>query len=239
MKNKRITEIISRLETHFETIYRPGKKKNLLDVLIAAKLSQNTTDKTSHKAYLNLKKNFRTWEDVMKAPASRIKKEIRICGMADTKSKDILLMLKEIYTEYGNLTLKHLYKMTDDEIYDEMLSYKGIGKKTIACLLAFGMGRSSFPVDTHVHRILNRLGIVDTSTPEKTFEAAKEIIPDGKKVSFHVNLIKFGRSICKAPNPICGECFIYDLCSFREKIYYKDKTNGKIKENNFIILENI
>lgn len=239
MENNRLAAIISRLETHYDTTFKPVKKKNLLDVLIAVKLSQNTTDKTSHKAYLNLKKNYKDWEEVMLSPLPKIQKDIRICGMAETKSKDIKNMLKEMNTKHGNLSMKHLYKMTDDEIYDELLSYKGIGKKTIACLLAFGMGRSSFPVDTHVHRILNRIGIVDTQTPEKTFEKAKNIIPDDKKIGFHINLIKFGRSICKAPNPVCSECFIYDLCSFKEKIYYKEKLSGEIKENNFIILENI
>lgn len=241
MRNKRLGDIIDRLEFHFNSVEKKKnvKKKDLVDVLIAIKLSQNTTDKTSHKAFLNLKNKFRNWDDVSSAPLPAIKKEIKVCGMAETKSKDIKLMLCQMKTNYGKISLEHLRDKKDGEVYGEMLQYKGIGIKTIACLLAFGMNRPAFPVDTHVHRILNRMGIVDTRTPEQTFDAAKDIIPDESKVSFHVNLIKFGRSICKAPSPLCGECPVYDLCGFAGKKLFKEKNKSAVKENNFIILEHI
>jgi len=241
LKNRRLTEIIKRLEDHFGSNARKSarRKKNLLDVLIAVKLSQNTTDRTSHKAYLNLKRRFGKWEDLINAPLQEIKKEIKVCGMAETKSRDIKAMLREMKKNYGKLTLNHLRRLSDEDIYEELLRYKGIGTKTIACLIAFGLERPAFPVDTHVHRVMNRMGIVNTATPEKTFDVSKELIPVESKTTFHLNLIKFGRSVCKAPVPLCGECCVYDLCNFGQKQYYKDRIKGKIKENNFIILENI
>ncbi len=241
MNNRRLTEISERLESRFGSNARKParRKKNLLDVLLAVKLSQNTTDRTSHKAYLNLKKRYGKWEDLINAPLQDIKKEIKVCGMADTKSRDIRTMLREMKDKYGKLTLNHLRKLNDEDIYEELLEYRGIGTKTIACLIAFGLERPAFPVDTHVHRVLNRLGIVNTATPEKTFDVSKKLIPDESKTAFHLNLIKFGRSVCKAPAPLCGECCVYDLCNFGQKQYYKDRNKGKIKENNFIILENI
>ncbi|MCE1164956.1 MAG: endonuclease III [Bacteroidetes bacterium] len=241
MNRKRTGEIISRLEYHFNSAEKKNneKKKNLLDVLIATKLSQNTTDRTSHKAFLNLKKRFKDWEEVSSAPLSDIRKEIKVCGMADTKSKDIKRMLQDMKANYGRISLEHLRRKDDPEVYGEMLKYKGIGTKTIACLLAFGMERPAFPVDTHVHRVLNRMGIVDTKTPEQTFETAKDIVPDDNKVGFHVNLIKLGRSICKAAAPLCGECPVYSLCGFGEKKFYRDNNKSAVKENNFIILENL
>jgi len=241
LKNNRLTEIIKRLEDHFGSNAKKSarRNKNLLDVLIAVKLSQNTTDRTSHKAYLNLKRRFAKWEDLINAPLQEIKKEIKVCGMAETKSRDIKAMLHEMKENYGKLTLNHLRRLSDEEIYEELLGYKGIGTKTIACLIAFGLERPAFPVDTHVHRVMNRMGIVNTTTPEKTFDVSKELIPVESKTTFHLNLIKFGRSVCKAPAPLCGECCVYDLCNFGQKQYYKDRNKGKIKENNFIILENI
>ncbi len=240
MKNKRLGDIIERLDLHFGSAVRTGKKKkNLVDVLIATKLSQNTTDKTSHKAFVNLKNRYKNWDEIAAAPLRDLAKEIKVCGMADTKSRDIKMMLNGMKKNYGKISLEHLRKKKDEEVYEELLNYKGVGTKTIACLLAFGMERPAFPVDTHVHRILNRMGIVDTKTPEQTFTAAKDIVPDKDKVGFHINLIKFGRSICRAASPLCGECPVYELCGFRDKKVFKEKPVTKVKENNFIILENI
>jgi len=239
LKKGRIREIIIRLEEYSGNNSSKQKKVNLLDLLIATKLSQNTTDKTSYIAYRNLKNKFSNWEAVSSAPISKIKSEIRVCGLADKKAEEIRNMLRQMKKNSGKLNLEHLREYKDDIVYEELLQYKGIGKKTISCLLAFGLGRNVFPVDTHVHRILNRLGIVETKSPDETFEKAKTLIPDEKKVTFHTNLIKFGRSVCKALKPLCGECVIYNLCSFKDKKYYREFNAGKAKENDFIILENI
>lgn len=239
MSKKRISEIITRLEEYSGSKISKQKKIKLLDLLIATKLSQNTTDKTSYIAYKNLKNKFRNWDEVSSARLQELRNEIKVCGMADKKSAEIRNMLREMMKNYGKLSLEHLRKYDDDKIYEELLKYKGIGTKTISCVLAFGMNRPVFPVDTHVHRILNRLGIVDTKSPDDTFKKAKILIPEVKKVSFHTSLIKFGRSVCKAPKPLCGECVIFDLCGFKEKKYYREFNTGKVKRNDFIILENL
>jgi endonuclease III len=239
LKKSRIKEIISRLEEYSGSRTSKRKKINLLDLLIATKLSQNTTDKTSYIAFKNLKNKFRNWDEVSSASLPEIRSEIKVCGLADKKSADIRNMLREMKENYGKLSLEHLRKYDDDKVYEELLQYKGIGTKTVSCVLAFGMDRPVFPVDTHVHRILNRLGIVDTKAPDDTFAKTKILIPDDKKIAFHTNLIKFGRSVCKAPKPLCSECVIFDLCGFKDKKYYCEFNAGKVKKNDFIILENL
>jgi len=216
-------------------------RAGILDVLIATKLSQNTTDKSSFKAFTNLKEKYGSWEKISEVNESSIRDAIKVCGLADTKSREIKSMLNNLKKKFGSLDLKFMYEYSDEEVYGEFLSHKGFGVKTISCVLIFAMGRDAFPVDTHVHRILNRLGIVKTSSAVKTFEKAKDIIPIGKKYELHSNLIKFGRNICKAKNPLCSLCFLYDMCEFSEKgIYFKrNLSHTDIKENNFIILENL
>jgi len=230
------------LNKRFGTPYDVSENRaGILDVLIATKLSQNTTDKSSFAAFRNLKKKFRNWDDVSQADVRLIKNEIKVCGLADTKSKEILSLLKSLKKNFGSLDLDFMNEYSDEKIYEIFLSHKGFGVKTVSCVLIFALGRDAFPVDTHVHRILNRLGIVKTSSPEKTFEAVKDIIPKGKKYEMHSNLIKFGRNICKAKNPLCSICFLYKMCEFPDKgIYRKRKIDpNEIKENNFIILENL
>jgi len=237
MKQKTLNKIISELEGKYNSKDKPSKS-GILDTLIATKLSQNTTDKTSYIAYNNLKNKYKTWDALANAPLNEIKKQIKVCGMADTKSKDIKNMLNRMKKNYGTLNLDFLKKYKTEKVYDELLEYKGIGVKTVSCVLAFSMGREVFPVDTHIHRILNRLGIVKTKFPEETFDKSANIIPGKKKFSFHRNLIKFGREICKANRPLCGLCNLYDYCEFNGKENFYNTKAAK-KGNNFLILDNI
>ncbi len=235
----KINQIIELLREEFPGLDPKPSKADPLNILIATMLSQNTTDKTSYRAFMNLKNNFKDWDDVMNAPLGRIRDAIRICGLTNQKALSIKNMLKEMKKKYGKLSLNFLKKKSNDEIYEELLQYNGVGVKTISCVLAFSLGRDVFPVDTHVHRVTNRLGIAKAVTPVKTFEQVKDKIPEGKKFLFHTLLIRFGRKICRSVNPLCGKCRLYDLCSFKEKEFYAMKSQPEPKENNFIILEHV
>ena len=235
----KINNIISLLQEEFPGLEPKPSKADPLDILIATMLSQNTTDKTSFLAFQNLKNNIGTWEDVLKAPISKIRNAVRVCGLTNQKSAAIKNLLKELKNKHGKLSLKYLSKMSDEEIYNDLLQYKGIGVKTISCVLAFSLGRDVFPVDTHVHRVTNRLGIVKAVTPVKTFEQVKDLIPEGKKFLFHTLLIRFGRKICRAQKPLCGRCRLYDVCEFPEKEKYAMLSSAEPVDNNFIILEHV
>jgi len=239
---QKINKIISLLQKEFPGLKPKPSLSDPLDILIGTMLSQNTTDKTSYKAFTNLKDNFKGWEDVMNAPISKIRNSIRVCGLTNQKAASIKSLLKKLKTKHGKLSLDFIKSMTDEEIYTELLQYKGVGIKTISCVLAFSLGRDVFPVDTHVHRVTNRLGLVRTKAPHKTFEQLSNKIPKNKKFIFHTLLIRFGRKICRAVNPFCGKCVLYDLCEFSQKEHYalKNKNANELpKENNFIILEHI
>ncbi len=218
---------------------RKSGESKILDVLIATKLSQNTTDKSSFKAFTHLKEKFGTWENVAAASENGIRECIKVCGLANTKARDIRLMLNEMIKKYGKLELSFMNNMSDEEVYNELLSFNGIGLKTASCVLVFALGRDVFPVDTHVHRTLNRLGAVKTNSPEKTFEQANEIVPEGRKYELHTNLIKFGRNICKAKNPVCSLCSFYSRCVYEDKAVFRKQSQKVIQENNFLILEEI
>jgi endonuclease-3 len=240
--NNKIDEIIRILEAEFPGMNAEPSKSDPLDVLIATMLSQNTTDKTSYKAFRNLKNDFKSWQNVMNAPLEKIRKAIKVCGLANQKSKNIKKLLKGLQKKYGKLSLEHIKKLKDEEIYDELLQYDGVGVKTISCVLAFALGRDVFPVDTHIHRLSNRLGLVKVNTAEKTFEQMKDKIPDGKKFLLHTLLIRYGRKICRARNPVCSKCPLYELCEFEDKEFYAGLSGSRKampEENNFIILEHV
>lgn len=241
MKYKKLDTLIKLLDEHFGKPYDyKSNPSPVLDVLIATKLSQNTTDKSSFAAYTNLKKRFKDWDQVADADIKEIKDCIKVCGLSNIKAKNIKSMLLIMKSKYDSLDLSFMNDYDDEKVYEEFLQYDGIGVKTISCVLIFALGRDAFPVDTHVNRVLNRLGIVKTKSAEKTFLEIRNEIPEGKRYELHANLIKFGRNICKTKNPLCSICFLYRICEFKEKSFFrKKKIPLQITPNNFIILENI
>jgi endonuclease-3 len=149
--------------------------------------------------------------------------------------------LRDIKNKHKRISIDFVKKQSDGEIYSGLLKYDGVGVKTVSCVLAFGLGRDVFPVDTHVHRLSNRLGLVKTKSPDKTFEQMDDLVPQGKRFLLHTLLIKFGRKICKAKNPLCGKCVLYDLCEFKDKEHFSSLPSKAAvpEENNFIILEHV
>ena len=234
--------IAGELEKYLGTPQPAKRRAKPLDMLIATLLSQNTNDKNSHRAYIQLRKSFRTWEQIAKAPWQKIASAIRVGGMANQKSKRIKSILQSIYEKHGSYDIDFLRKKSNDEVFEILLSLDGIGIKTAACVLVFSFGRDVFPVDTHIHRICGRLGLApNCKTPEQTFEWMKPLVPKGKAYSFHTNLIRFGRKVCRAGRPLCSVCPIYKDCRFAEKEIYK-KMNPNIKRDqnyNFMLLDNV
>lgn len=222
----------------------PQQAKRLpapLDMLIATILSQNTNDKNSHRAYTNLRKRFPRWEDVAEAPLRSLIAAIKVGGMANQKSVRIQETLHAIKKRYGRYDLSFLKRRMNDEVLDELVLLNGVGKKTAACVLLFSLGRDVFPVDTHVHRICNRLGLAVTRTPEKTFDAMKPLVPKGRGYSFHTNLIRFGRKICRSANPACDICPLYDECVFagRKSPLRSIRRAPSRADHDFMLLDNV
>ena len=187
-------------------------------VLIGTILSQNTTDHNSHRAFDNLKNKFPSWEEVRKSPVSKIEKAIRTGGLSKIKAKRIKNILNQIHNDDSDLSLSYLKKWKTDKIINYLRRFKGVGDKTIACVLLFSLGRPIIPVDTHVLRLSRRLGLVPEDTDaRKTHILMQKLVPENLVYSLHLNLIQHGRRVCKAQNPGCGECLVYDLCEYEEK----------------------
>lgn len=190
-----------------------------LDSLIGTILSQNTSDVNSGSAFESLKRRFRTWERVLLATPRRIAGAIRQGGLAGIKSRRIKAILSEIKKSHGRLDLGFLKEMPAGEGYDYLLSFKGVGPKTAACVLLFACRKPVFPVDTHILRIAKRLG---WARPKESAEAFQErimgTIPRGWVYSLHINLITHGRGVCRPRRPKCGECVLIKLCPSAFKI---------------------
>ncbi len=188
-----------------------------VDTLIAIILSQNTSDVNSHRAYQALRTTWPRWEEVAALDPEEIEPVIAVSGLAAQKSRTISATLGKLLEEWDDLKLEGIDEVDDETLIGTLTSVKGVGLKSATCAMMFALDRDLCAVDTHLHRVLNRLGVVATTSPDKTFEALRPILPKGRARAIHVALIHFGRNICKARLPHCFECPLYDRCGWSEK----------------------
>ncbi|KAH7280664.1 hypothetical protein KP509_36G007900 [Ceratopteris richardii] len=194
--------------------------RSVLDSLVATILSQNTTEANSRRAFASLKMKFPTWESVYNADPKAVEDAIRCGGLAEIKSTRILNILKTLHEERGKLCLEYVHQLSTDEIKYELSRFKGVGPKTIACVLMFHLQHNEFPVDTHVFRITKMLGWVPVQADrEKAYLHLNHRIPDHLKFDLHCLLVTHGKRCprCakggRAQRPADGPCPLVDLNS--------------------------
>lgn len=186
-----------------------------LDMLIGVILSQATTNANSDRTYAALKKRFPTWDHALRAREKTIADTIRLGGLADQKAKVIKDLLRQLKAEHGELDLSFLHEMTAPDAAAYLSRFRGIGPKTAACTLLFACHHEIFPLDVHIFRVLRRVGLIPQKcTDLSAHEILTRIVPPGKFYSFHVNLIRLGRTLCRPREPFCERCPIVEYCDF-------------------------
>lgn len=147
------------------------------------------------------------------ARVSQVAEAIRPGGLANVKAPRILAVLREIRRREGGLSLSWMHDAAVREVEEYLSSLPGVGPKTVACVLAFSLGRPALPVDTHVHRVATRLGWIPPRMPaSKAHVALTELVPRQLRVPLHVAFVRHGRTLCKAGRPLCEEFPLRDLC---------------------------
>lgn len=188
--------------------------------LILTILSQNTASVNTRRAYANLRAEFPDWESVRTANVSEIADAIRVGGLAEIKATRIKSILQSIYEKQGKLDLDWFRSAESDDIRDYLLKFPGVGEKTAACVLLFSLGRPILPVDTHVYRVSRRVGLIQPKVGvEESHRVLQEMVPEDQIYEFHVNFIRHGRKVCKAPKPKCLACIIKGECDYFARHY--------------------
>mgnify|MGYP000851305502 FL=1 len=201
------------VRTYGERPYR--QHHEAVDELVLTILSQNTSDLNSGRAFANLREVYPSWEDVLAAPPDRLAEAIRAGGLAQIKAPRIQAALQRILAERGAFELEFLRRMPVAEAKAWLTGLDGVGAKTAACVLLFGLGIPAFPVDTHVHRVTRRLGIAPAkASPEQVSAWFEALLPAELYYPYHVLVIQHGRELCKAQRPRCEMCPLSILCDF-------------------------
>jgi endonuclease-3 len=213
MKSETILHIHNLLlQEYGDHPWQPGDP---VAALVSTILSQNTNDVNRDKAFGRLRKRFPTWEEIRDAPLEELIEAVRPAGLAPTKAPRIQDALRRITEERGKIKLDFLKEMTLEQARAWLLSIPGIGPKTAAIVLLFALGMPAFPVDTHIHRVSRRLGLIPEKTGrEKAHALLEDLTPPDIYYPFHLNLIEHGRAVCRARRPECERCVLQDDCAY-------------------------
>jgi endonuclease-3 len=211
------------LETYGEPRWRNPLPP--LDELVSTILSQNTNDINRDRAFEGLRQRFPTWEQVRDAPGQEVIEAIRPAGLANQKGPRIQKALQRITEERGELSLDFLADLPLKEARTWLMSIRGVGPKTAAIVLLFSLGRPAFPVDTHVHRVSRRLGLIgEQVSAERAHELLEALVPPDWYYAFHLNVIRHGRRVCHARKPECAACALNDRCDYYGREFPNHRT---------------
>jgi endonuclease-3 len=196
-----------------------SRSSDPINMLVSVILSQATSDTNSDRTFAALKKRYPTWDLVLRAHTSTLAFTIRSGGLANQKAVVIKDVLRQIKKDRGTLDLSFLHALPPEEAVRYLSQFKGIGPKTIACTLLFACGKAVFPLDTHIFRVLRRVGLIpQKGTDQHAHAIMNEIVPSGKFYSFHVNLIRHGRTLCRPREPLCDRCPIVEYCDYGQAV---------------------
>ncbi len=200
-----IMKILSRVypSNKKTTLNRMRKKPDAFKILISCLLSLRTQDKNTEKVSRRLFEVADTPKGILKLPIKRLEKLIFSSGHYKKKSRTLKYVSKIILKKFKG-------KVPDTK--EELLSIKGIGPKTANIVLAFAFGKSVLPIDTHCHRIPNRLGWVKTKSPEQTEKELEKILPKKYWNEFNAIFVQFGKTICRPLSPFCSQCPVNKYC---------------------------
>jgi endonuclease-3 len=183
--------------------------------LIATILSARSRDETTEIVARQLFKIYPDCASLAYAPIKRIEKLVKKTGFYKTKARRIINVSRLLMEKYnGNVPSE----------MDELLTLPGVGRKTASCVLVYAFAQAAIPVDTHVHRISNRLGWVRTKTPEKTEIALRKLIGESDWLSINDLLVFHGKTVCKPIRPLCSVCVVEPLCAKRIKRIKRKKS---------------
>ena len=207
-KTDRIIKIVEELNEVFEI--RVFLDHDPYKVLVRTILSQRTRDENTDQATNNLFAKYKDIYEVVEAPTEDIQELIRPAGFYRVKAGRIQEVSQILIDEYGGEV---------PDTLDELVKLPGVGRKTANCVLVFAFELPAIPVDTHVHRISNRLGLVDTKDPEETEAELCKIAPEELWIKLNDLMVQFGQNICKPIGPQCEICPCTDICDyFKENI---------------------
>jgi len=184
---------------------RESEQGDPFAILIGTILSARTKDENTARVVKSLFTRYKNAKELSLAKIKDVEKIIHSIGFYHVKAKRIIDVAKIIHSQYGGQVPQNM---------DSLINLPGVGRKTANCVLVYAFDQPAIPVDIHVHRISNRLGLVETKTPEQTEEVLMQKIPKKFWLQINDTFVMYGQNICKPISPMCEVCKIKKLCRY-------------------------
>ena len=208
MRSDKINKIFQNLTSVISNPKTELKYQNPYTFLVSVVLSAQATDKSVNAATKELFKKVREPNDMIKLGEKKLKSYIKTIGLYNSKAKNIINLSRLLIEKYNNKIPKK---------FESLTSLPGVGNKTASVYQNEILNIPRIAVDTHVFRVSNRIGLVETTNPDDTQKKLESIIPKKWLKSAHHLLILHGRYTCKSQNPLCGQCKVIKLCNYNNK----------------------
>ena len=215
-KKEKALIAVEKLEKRYPEAFCSLVAKSPHELLIATRLSAQCTDARVNIVTGPLFEKYKSINEFAEADVKDVENIIRSCGLYKTKARDIVAMCQMLRDEFGGVVPDSIEKLT---------KLPGIGRKTANLIMGDVYKQPAVVTDTHLIRISNRLGLVDTKDPYKVEMALKKILPPEKSSDFCHRIVHFGRDVCKAPTPKCEECEMQEICKEYKQKHKKSTKN--------------
>ena len=213
-KKQRVKTILSLLSKKYTSAHCALNFKNPLELLVATQLSAQCTDKRVNQVTEKLFKKYKTAKDYAKASILELEKDIKSTGFFRNKARNLKKSCESLENKYKGKVPKN---------FEQLIELAGVGRKTAHVVMGNAFQISSgVVVDTHVKRLSNRMGFVNTEKPHQIEKELEKLVPKNKWIIFSHWLIEHGRKICTARKPLCSMCFLYKNCP-KNKVLSKSK----------------
>lgn len=219
--------LIERIDELLEARYRSADLFNLDDPLeetVFILLSQQTREAVYRRVFDDLRRRFPRWLDAVAAPLPELERILEPAGFQRRKARQLKALLRAVKQANrerrigpagdpaGDLTLSFLDELDDRAAESFLLGLPGIGPKSARCVLSYSLDRPAFAVDTHVHRIFRRLGVLPSAGRKADHDPFQDAVPERARKRLHINLVHHGREVCRSQNERCGECVLVSFC---------------------------
>lgn len=172
-----------------------------------------TTAPSYERVFERLKATLEDWERLLSIPVEDLKSLVADAGLSNQKAPRLLAIAERLRADFGQVTLKSLYQCSDQAVEAYLVSLPAVGVKTAKCVMMYAMDRKVLPVDTHVARLSQRLGLIPEGTPAaRVHDVLERVVAPKHRYDFHVNSIAHGRAVCRAKRPKCDECVVRAMC---------------------------
>jgi DNA (cytosine-5)-methyltransferase 1 len=198
-----------------------GNKADPTDELVYILLARHTREGAYQQAFDALKKRFATWDELLEAPRAEVEKLVYSGGLSGKKTDALYAALARLKETFGHSTLEPTREWSDERLEELLCGLPNVQKKSAFCIMMYSFGREVYPADTHVGRVLSRLGPyrelglnLQGLDHKQLQRVLTDLVPPPLRYSLHVNLIERGRAVCRAPRPLCGECELRPFCAY-------------------------